>query len=151
MPSTRAKAPISSSKRKSLSATTARTKRRTSQKNSQVDGSYLQVGSDNATVSAPSHTFNSGSQVSGPSDWNQAILSALARLEAANQELAHRMDMMEREHYTNSMPVHSPRSRETVSFNLPQGTRLGRDSSPIAPQRTLSQESHKGSGFLFGV
>ena len=138
MPSTRAKTPISSSKRKSLSATTVRTKRRTSQKNSQADDFYFQVGSYSVTVSAPSHTFTSGSQVSGPLDSNQAILSALTRLEAANQDLACRMDRMERGANTNSTPVQSPRPRETVSFNLPQGSRLGRDSSLIAPQRTHS-------------
>ena len=79
MPLTRAKAPISSSNRKSLSPTTVQTKKRTSQKNSQVDGSYLQVGSDNVTVSPQSHTFTSVSQASGASDPNQAILSALTR------------------------------------------------------------------------
>ena len=144
MPLTRAKAPISS--RKSLFATTVRTKRRTSQKNSQADGSYLQVGSDNATASASSHKFISNSQVSCSSDSNQAILSALTRLEAANQDLSCRMDRMDRDANTNSTPVQSSRPRETLSFNLPQGSRLGRDSSPIAPQRTHSQVSHECRG-----
>ena len=94
--------------RKSLSATTVRTKKRTSQKNSHVDGPYLQVRSYNVTVSAPSHTFTSVSQASGVSDLNQAILSALTRLEAANQDLARRMERMESGGNTNSTPVQSP-------------------------------------------
>ena len=144
MPSTRAKAPLSANKKKFLSAMTVRTKKRSSLKVSQADGSYLQVGSDNGTVSASSQPFTSVSQVAGISDPNQAILSAISRLEAANQDLAHWMDRMERRGDTNSTPVQSPRPRDTVSFNLPQGSRLGRDSSPIAPQRTNSQAHHGG-------
>ena len=146
MPSTRAKALISASKKRSLSPTTVCTKKRSSQKISQVDGSYLQVGSDTVNVSAPPHSFSSVSQAAEVPDPNQAILSALSRLEAANQDLARRMDKMERGGNTNSTPVQSPRPRETVSFNLPQGSRLGRDSSPIAPQRTHSQAQHGGGG-----
>ena len=41
MPSTRAKAPLSANKKKSLSATTVRTKKTSSHKTSQADGSYL--------------------------------------------------------------------------------------------------------------
>ena len=118
MPSTRAKAPISASKKKSLSATTVCTKKRSSQKISQVDGSYLQVGSDTGTVSAPSHSFSSVSQVAEVRFPNQAILSALSRLEAADQDLACRMDRMERGGNTNSTPVQLPRPRETASTCL---------------------------------
>ena len=92
------------------------------------------------------HTLFPVSQVVGVPDPNQAILSALSRLEAANQDLARRMDRMERGGDTKSTPVQSPQPRETVSFNLPQGSRLGRDSSPIAPQRTHSQAHHGGMG-----
>ena len=113
---------------------------------SQADGSYLQVGSDNGTVSVPPHSFTSVLQAPGAPDPSQAILSALSRLEAANQDLARRMDRMERGGDTNSTPVQSPQPRETVSFNLPQGTRLGRDSSLIAPQRSHSQAHHGGGG-----
>ena len=105
MPSTRAKAPLSASKKKSLSATTVRTKKRSSQKISQANGSYLQVGSDTVTVSAPPHSFASVSQAAGIPDPNQAILSALSRLEAANQDLARRMGRMERGGNTKSTPV----------------------------------------------
>ena len=146
MPSTRAKAPLSANKKKSLSATTVRTKKRSSHKIPQADGSYLQVGSANGTVSVPSHSFTSVSQAPGAPDPNQAILSALSRLEAANQDLARHMDRMERGGYTNSTPVQSPRPIETVSFNLPQGTRLGRDSSPIDPQSSYTQAHHGGGG-----
>ena len=145
MPSTRAKAPISATKKKSLSATTVRTKKRASQKSFHADGSYLQVGSETVTVSAPPQSFTSVSHGIGGSDPNQAILSALSRLESANQDLARRMDRMERGRDTNSTPVPSPRPRETVSFNLPQGPRLGRDSSPIAPLRAHPQ-GHQGDG-----
>ena len=146
MPSTRAKAPLSATKKKSLSATTVHAKKRSSQKTSQADGSYLQVRSDTVTVSAPPHSFASVSQVAGVPDPNQAILSALSRLQAANQDLARRMERMERGGSTNSIPVQTPQPRETVSFNLPQGSRLGRHSSPIAPQRTHSQAQHGGGG-----
>ena len=144
MPSTRAKAPLSANKRNSLCVTTVRTKKRSSHKVSQADGSYLQVGSNNGSVSASSQPFTSIPQVAAISDPNQAILSALSRLEAANQDLARRMDRMERGGDTNSTPVQSPRPKDTVCFNLPQGSRLGRDSSPIAPQRTHSQAHHGG-------
>ena len=117
---------------------TLQTKKRTSK----VDRSYLTFGSDNVTVSAPSHTFTSISQASGVSEKNQAILSALTWLEVANQDLAHRMERIERGANTKSTPVQWPRPRETGSFNLNQRSRLGRDSSSIAPQRTHSQVSH---------
>ena len=84
--------------------------------------------------------------MAGVPDPNQAILSALSRLKATNQDLARHMDRMEMGGDTNSTPVQSPLTRETVSFNLPQGSRLGRDSSPIAPQRTHSQAHHGGGG-----
>ena len=146
MPSTRAKAPISATKKKSLSATTVRTKKRSSQKSSHANGSYLQVGSETVTVSTPPQSFTSVSHGIGVSDPNQAIWSALSRLESANQDLARRMDRMERGGDTNSTPVPSPRPRETVSFNLPQGSRLGRDSLPIAPLRAHPQGHHGGGG-----
>ena len=60
------------------------------------------------TVIAPSHTFTSLSQASVVSYANQAILSALTRLEAATQDLACCMERMEREANTNSTPVQSP-------------------------------------------
>ena len=144
--STRAKAPISATKKKSLSATTVRTKKRSSQKSSHADGSYLQVGSEPSSVSAPPQSFTSVAQGTGPLDPNQAILSALSRLEAANQDLARRMERMERGGDTNSTPVPSPRPRETVSFNLPRGPRLGRDPSPIAPLRAHPQGHHGAGG-----
>ena len=98
------------------------------------------------TVSVPSHTYTSVSEASGVLNPNRAILSALTRLEAANQNLAHRIERMERGANNNSTPVQSPRPIETVSFNLPQGSRWGRDSSPIANQRTHSQVSHGCGG-----
>ena len=87
MPLTRAKAPISATKKKSLSATTVRTKKRSSQKPSHADGSYLQAGSRTVTVSAPPQSFTSvshGTEVSNP---NQAILSALSRLKPPTKTL----------------------------------------------------------------
>ena len=76
-----------------------------------MDGSYLQVGSDTVTVSAPSHSFSSVSQATEVPDPNQAILSTLSQLEAANQDLARHMDRMERGGNTNSTNVQLPQPR----------------------------------------
>ena len=148
MPSTRRKSPLSTGKKKSLSSTSVRSamkhkKNKTGKSSGDSDGSYLQVGSGHATISANQTDLSHQATSSTAPDTNQAILTVLNRLEAANQDLSRRMARIEQQGNKNSTPLASPRHRDTVNFNLPPGPsdRMG-ESSPMVHPRVNTLPSH---------
>ena len=93
MPSTRRKSPLSIGKKKSLSSTSVRSvmkqkKNKPGKSSTDSDGSYLQVGSDQATVSGVRRDLSQQASAAPDSVTNQAILT----IEATNQDLSRRME-----------------------------------------------------------
>ena len=93
MPSTRRKSPLSTGKRMSLFSTLVRNvikqrKNKPEKTSTDSDGSYLQVGSDQAPVSASNKDSSQHAPAAAAPDTNQAILTVLNCLEVTNQDLS---------------------------------------------------------------
>ena len=76
-----------------------------------LDGSYIEIGSNKIVGAATSNMGTLAETLEAP-DNNQTILMVLSRLEAANQDLAKRMDRIEQQSNTNFTPLPLPRPRE---------------------------------------